>query len=267
MDSFEKMLWSGGLGILSTLIGQMLYNKLVVSSKKLQEVKVDAYTVISFLFYLLMYYFDNQQVWTLALPGLLIAATVWLQRNRVPAKFSVFVVILSGVYLLQPYYSVIGKLNVPAIWEREVLVLPWIALVVFIRLKFKGMYTKVTKPLEWGVLLVVSMLLIQDGLVSSNIYDAIILGTLALISMLSGMYWQTKSYFFIGCGVLLLNVFLQTRPYWGNMPWWCYLLIVGFILIIVASFNEWNKQKILNGEATFLTSLKNKVINKMKQWN
>ncbi|CRK83714.1 hypothetical protein BN000_03705 [Neobacillus massiliamazoniensis] len=182
MDSFEKMLWSGGLGILSTLIGQIVYNKLVVSSKKLQEVKVDAYTVISYLFYLLMYYFDNQQVWTLALPGLLIAATVWLQRNRVPAKFSVFVVILSGVYLLQPYYSVIGKLNVPAIWEREVLVLPWIALVVFIRLKFKGMYTKVTKPLEWGVLLVVSMLLIQDGLVSSNIYDAIILGTLALIS-------------------------------------------------------------------------------------
>jgi hypothetical protein len=85
--------------------------------------------------------------------------------------------------------------------------------------------------------------------------------------MLSGMYWQIKSYFFTGSGVLLLNLFLQTRPYWGHMPWWGYLLVAGFILIIVASSNEWHKQKTLKGESTFITVLKTKVVNKIKKWN
>jgi hypothetical protein len=126
-------------------------------------------------------------------------------------------VILGGGYLLQPYYSILGNLNVPYLWDREVYVLPWIFLVIFIRLILKGRYVNITKPLEWGVLIVVSLLLIQDGLASNTIYDGIILGTLSLLSMLAGMFFQVKSYFFVGSGVLLLNVFLKTRPYWGNM--------------------------------------------------
>ncbi|MEH7744286.1 hypothetical protein V7659_04445, partial [Neobacillus drentensis] len=107
----------------------------------------------------------------------------------------------------------------------------------------------------------------QDGLASNTIYDAIIVGTLSLLSLLAGMFLQIKSYFFVGAGVLLLNVFLQTRPYWGNMPWWFYLLIAGLILITVASFNEWNKQKVNKGETTFIMVLKEKVISTMKKWD
>ncbi|MDR7239409.1 hypothetical protein [Neobacillus drentensis] len=88
-----------------------------------------------------------------------------------------------------------------------------------------------------------------------------------MLSLLSGMFLQIKSYFFVGAGVLLLNVFLQTRPYWGNMPWWFYLLIAGLILITVASFNEWNKQKMNKGESTFITRLKEMVIDKIKKWD
>jgi hypothetical protein len=85
--------------------------------------------------------------------------------------------------------------------------------------------------------------------------------------MVAGMYIQIKSYFFIGAGVLLLNVFLQTRPYWGNMPWWVYLLIAGIILITIASFNEWHKQKVQKGESTFITFLKVNIIDKIRKWN
>src|SRR5699024_11374375 len=52
------------------------------------------------------------------------------------------------------------------------------------------------------------------------------------------MIYQQKSFFFVGAGVLLLNVFLQTRPFWGALPWWAYLLIAGALLITVASYNE-----------------------------
>lgn len=109
-----------------------------------------------------------------------------------------------------------------------------------------------------GVLILVSILLVQDGLASSTVYDALILGSLSLISILAGMFLKVKSYFFVGTGVLLLNVLLQTRPYWGNLPWWAYLLIAGSILITVASYNEWHKQKKEKGERTLLNGIKEK---------
>ncbi len=267
MDKLEKMLLIGALGISMTVIGQSVYKKLFESGEKFKEIKIDGYTAVSFLFFWLMYFFPNPYIWSNALPGVLIAVSIWLQRKRVPASLSVFMPILAGIYLLQPYYSIIAELNIPALWEREVGVLPFIMLIIFIRLSLKGRYSDITKAIQWGVLIIVSLLLIQDGLASNTIYDAVILGSLSLLSMMAGMFLQIKSYFFVGTGVLLLNVFLQTRPYWGHMPWWVYLLIAGLILITVASFNEWHKQKALKGESTFISFLKEKVMDKIKRWD
>lgn len=101
---------------------------------------------------------------------------------------------------------------------------------------------------------------------SNTIYDALIVGTLSLASMLGGMFYQLKSFFFIGSGVLLLNVFIQTKPYWGNMPWWGYLLIAGSILITVASYNEWHKQKTSDGKQTLISIFNKKVVKRIKKW-
>ncbi|MFL6556462.1 MAG: hypothetical protein ACJ8MO_10135, partial [Bacillus sp. (in: firmicutes)] len=267
LDELENMLLAGGLGIVLSIIGQLVYKKLVNNGPNLKQSKMDGYTLVSFLFFALMYYFENNYIWSYALPGVLIAVNILLQRKRVPARFSVLMTILGGAYLLQPYYSVIALLHILPLWEREVTVLPFIVLIIFIRNNLKGRYSDTTKGVQWGVLIIVSLLLIQDGLASNTIYDAIILGSLSLLSVLAGMFLQVKSYFFVGAGVLLLNVFLQTRPYWGNMPWWFYLLIAGLILITVASFNEWNKQKTNKGESTFITIFKEKVIEKIKKWD
>ncbi|WP_040208694.1 hypothetical protein [Neobacillus jeddahensis] len=263
----ENMLLFGGLGILMIFIGQSIYKKVVSNGKMLLDTKIDGYTMVSFLYFVFMYFIDTENLWTHALPGCLIAIAIWLQAKRVPVGASVFMSILGGTYLLQPYYSVIYRLNIADLWKREVLVLPFILLVIFIQKNLKGRYAESIKAIQWGVLISVSLLLIQDGLASNTVYDAIILGTLSLVSMLTGMFLRIKSYFFVGAGVLLLNVFLQTRPYWGNMPWWVYLLIAGMVLITVASFNEWHKQKVQKGESTFFTLIKNKIIEKIKNWD
>ncbi|ETI66468.1 hypothetical protein [Neobacillus vireti] len=267
MGALQKLLLSGGLGILMALNGQIVYKKLFESGPKIGDTKIDGYTAVSFLYFWVMYFFDYPSIWSKALPGVLIAVSFWMQRKRVPANLSVFMSILGASYLLQPYYSTIAKLNIPPLWEREVQVLPFVVLIIFIRILLKGRYSNITKAIQWGVLVFVSLVLIQDGLASNTIYDAVILGSLSLLSMLAGMLLQIKSYFFVGAGVLLLNVFLQTRPYWGHMPWWFYLLVAGLILITVASFNEWNKQKTLKGESTFIVKIKKKVIGKIKQWD
>ncbi|MEH7333466.1 hypothetical protein V7161_12560 [Neobacillus drentensis] len=267
MNEVEKMLLTGGMGIVLSILGQFTYKMLLERGRKLQEIKIDGFTIISFLCFWLMYFFENEALWSHAIPGLLIAASLWMQRKRVPENISEFMSILGGAYLLQPYYSIIHELKIPALWVREVEVLPFILLVIFSRFLLKGRYSEITKAIQWGVLIIVALLLIQDGLASSTIYDAIILGSLSLLSMISGMFLQIKSYFFTGAVVLLLNVFLQTRPYWGNMPWWFYLLIAGLVLISIASFNEWHKQKVLKGGKTFISSLKEKVIDRIKQWD
>ncbi|KRG09804.1 hypothetical protein ACA29_22110 [Lederbergia galactosidilytica] len=63
---------------------------------------------------------------------------------------------------------------------------------------------------------------------------------------------------------MLFNVMYQTRPYWGNMPWWGYLLIVGLLLITIASYNEWQKQRKSEGK---LGRFMKKIIARLKEWN
>jgi hypothetical protein len=147
----------------------------------------------------------------------------------------------------------------------ESVVLPWIA-VVIISKKIIGKYSKILNQMEWFVLILISILLIMDGLKTSTIIDAIILGSLALLSVIGGFYFKYKSYFFVGIGVLLLNVLLQTRPYWGNFPWWAYLLIAGSLLITVASIYEMQKQKSGKKIILYLSEWKKRIKIGFDKW-
>ncbi|WP_160721034.1 hypothetical protein [Bacillus sp. USDA818B3_A] len=263
----QKMLTFAMAGILLLLIGQALYKKLLEPAAKFWDIKMDGYTVIALFYFSFMYSLESQQIWSSVLPGTLIALSLWLQRKRVPAEFSAFITIAAGGYLLEPYYAIISRISIPSLWQSEAAVLPFIVLVIFIRHCLHGKFSRIIKAIQWLVLVIVSLILIQDAMTSHTIYDAIILGSLSLLSMVAGMYIQIKSYFFVGAGVLLLNVFLQTRPYWGNMPWWAYLLIAGLTLITIASFNEWHKQKVQKGESTFITYIKMNIIGKIRKWD
>ncbi|OCA90630.1 hypothetical protein A8F94_01760 [Bacillus sp. FJAT-27225] len=260
-------LFAGAAGLVHVAFGKFLYPRLYRGGKGIKETQFDSYTVVSFLYFVYMYSFAELSIWMAPIPGLLIALTVWLQRNRVDKSIGFFIPAAAGIILLQPYYGLLGELTIPALFEREVQVLPVIALAIFLRKAMKGRYRNITSNLQWAALLFSAILLIQDGLASSTVYDALILGTLSLVSLLAGMFLRIKSYFFTGAGVLLLNVFLQTRPYWGNLPWWGYLLAAGTLLIGIASYNEWNKQRGDTGGEPLGARLKQRIRNTLNGWN
>lgn len=252
-------------GMVFLLAGKWFYPAFY--EKKENEIPtLDVYTIFAVLFFATIYGFEQPYLWIKIIPGLLIALTVWLQTNRIPSEYKWAPTFIAGAYLLQPYYAIISEISVHERLEAEVYALPFVLLSIYLRLCMKGRYERITNYLQWGILLAVSVFLVIDGLESSTIYDALILGSLSLTSILAGVFFKTKSYFFVGTGVLLLNVFMQTRPFWGNLPWWAYLLIAGTILIAVASSNEWNKQKAARGEATFISTLKEKVMGVWKLW-
>ncbi|KAB2336676.1 hypothetical protein F7731_09955 [Cytobacillus depressus] len=262
MGTSDKLLIVGGFGVGLTLCGQFFYRYLIEGNMK----KIDSYSLAALLFFLSMYVFQTDRVWIQVMPGLFISCLLFMQRKRIHSAYAWIPLFLSGVYLLQPYYTILGSIAIPDLIEKEVYVLPFVAVIIFARLCLKDRYRSITGYIQWGVLVAVSLVLIVDAHASSTVYDALIIGTLALISMISGMFLRVKSYFFVGSGVLLLNVLLQTRPFWGNMPWWAYLLIAGSILITVASYHEWNKQKTTKGEKTFLSKIKQNILTKLNDW-
>lgn len=264
IDLSVRILLASGLGIGLASCGQLLYQKLY--SREEKRVKFDSYTIVAFLFFTAMFALQTEALWTQILPGLLLSVLFYTQRQRVVSNFSWLPMIAAGVLLLQPYYTVLETVNIPEVIETEMNVLPFVAVIIFVRRCLKDKYTEITSAWQWGILMIVSTVLIADGLSSSTIYDAIILGSLSIVSLLAGMFLRVKSYFFVGSGVLLLNVLLQTRPYWGNLPWWAYLLITGTILIAVASYNEWLKQKMAKGDETLMAKWKKYVMNKMTEW-
>lgn len=264
LDVAIKPLVAGLFGVTLMICGNVVYKKLITKTEKF--IKVDSFSLISFLFFCMMFVLQTEALWTQMLPGIFISLLFYLQRKRILLEYSWIVIILAGISLLQPYYTVLWETNIPELIYIELNVLPIVCVMVFIRFVLKLRFRKITDGLQWIVLIIVSFILIVDGLVSSTINDAILLGTLSLISILAGMYLRIKSYFFVGIGVLLLNVLLQTRPYWGNLPWWAYLLIAGTILIAVASYNEWYKQKSAKGESTLIAKWKNNFLQKMKDW-
>ncbi|MBT2680886.1 hypothetical protein J7E38_17995 [Bacillus sp. ISL-35] len=254
-------------GVSTVLLGTWLYKDFWESGGAYGLKSLDAFSIVGFLFICSIAPLHTETYWALIVHGLLVSGGLWLQRNRINGVDSVWIRFLAGAYLLVPYYTAIEQMEIPALLEREAYVLPFIVLAIFMRLMFRQRHAKITSYIQWAILVLVSLLLIQDGLASNTVYDALIIGSLSLVSMLAGMWLRVKAYFFVGAGVLLLNVFLQTRPFWGNLPWWGYLLIAGSILIIVASFNEWNKQKGAKGEKTFLVRVKESIRKRLKDWN
>ncbi|MFT9599330.1 SCO7613 C-terminal domain-containing membrane protein [Mesobacillus sp.] len=256
-----------GSGVLLIFSGRRNYRNLWEKGGVFGLKSLDAYSLVGFLFIVSVALMNGETFWALIIHGLLMPAGLYMQRSRVHGKGVSVILFIAGAYLLVPYYAAVEQLTFPALLEREVYVLPFVALAIFVRFIFKERSSQITSYIQWAVLIMVSLWLIQDGLESNTVYDALILGSLSLISMLAGMWLRVKAYFFVGAGVLLLNVLLQTRPFWGNLPWWGYLLIAGSILIGVASFNEWNKQKGARREKTLLAKLKESLLLKMKNWN
>ncbi len=254
------------LGLASYLAGKRLYKGLFVTNAKLPFRYIDAYTVTAFLYILCLYTIETEGILFRILPGILISMFLWTQQTRLSTKLGWIPRFLAGGYLLEPYYEVLDHLSIPALIERELYVMPFIALGIYLGRCLQGEYSTLIQRIQWGILIGVSLLLVQDGLQSNTVYDAIIVGTLSFVSILAGVILRIKSYFFVGSGVLLLNVLLQTRPYWGNLPWWVYLLLSGSLLITVASYNEWHKQKRGKAESSKLEEIGKKILMRLNTW-
>lgn len=263
------LLYIALFGVIITAIGYIIYPVIFEEIKAKEKINMDWYAVVGFIALCNLYLLTDLSLWSKLLPGILIFAYLIVQRNRMPIvpEQTKWVVFSAFIYLFQPYYMLLGHFQIPVLFEEKLYFLPWIIPTIFLKRLVDKQQKLLANRIQWGVLLIVSLLVVQDGLINNTIHEAILIGGLSLAALFTGMFYQVKSFFFVGAGVLLLNVFLQTRDYWGNLPWWAYLLTAGSLLIIVASYNEWHKQKTSSGKKTFVTMFKRHIIDKIRKWD
>lgn len=248
--------------------GKYLFTSLYTELEN-KVTEVDWYTVGALFYvayeFILSLTVDN--VWLRVIPFLMIACWLSLQINRLQKGIEKKIYItLSGVSILPAYYLVLSEYLdlVTPLLHAELRALPILILSILLATRTWKDKKQVMNHIQTVILVVITVYLIHDAIQSSTIWDALIIGTLSLAAFLLGMKFQIKSYFFVGLGTLLFNVIYQTRPYWGNMPWWGYLLIVGLLLIAIASYNEWQKQRESEGK---LVQFMKKIIARLKEWN
>jgi hypothetical protein len=251
-------------------IGDVLFRYLYErNGTKLRNVQIDWYAFTALLIILSAHDFvtNYSPLWLKELPALALSLLLFLQIRKVKDELPRKIIkTIAAVSLLYPYYVLLGNVQINEYMEAEAYLLPWIVLTIVLSKRTWANQKQMMSIIQWIVLVIIAALLVQDALRSNTIYDALIAGGLSLLSVLGGLHYKIKSYFFIGTGMLLLNVMLQTRPFWGNTPWWAYLLIAGFTLIAAASFYEWQKQQKDSDGNTLLQKKKEKWKAKWKQW-
>ncbi|MGE6379247.1 hypothetical protein [Peribacillus muralis] len=178
-------------------------------------------------------------------------------------KISLAAAILFSLY---PYWVITNQFTVPKVLEEEADILPlFIVSTILLRKIFvKG---KITQYIESAIVLLLFLDLILDAMASNTLYDALIIGTVSLAAMLIGFMMKYKSYFIAGTATILFNIYSNTTSMWSEMPWWLYLIIGGVLLIGIASFFEWKKQKDNRTSKEVLEKNKQRIKNWFNRWN
>jgi hypothetical protein len=239
-------------------------------NSKTKPIQIDWYTITSFGYIILLFLIisDGDPLRLKLIPSLLIVYFLYTLINRFKLVLERRIVkTVTAISLLLPYYTTLREFDLNQYIETELYMLPFILLTIFLSRHTWKDYKEVMSIIQLIILLIVTYILVFDALNSNTLYDAIIIGVLSLASILGGMHYRIKAYFFVGISVLLLNVLLQTRPYWGNFPWWGYLIIAGLTLIGFASFYELQKQKKDTDKKSFLQTKKEQLIKKFKDWD
>ncbi|CAH0248443.1 hypothetical protein SRABI96_03114 [Peribacillus sp. Bi96] len=239
--------------------------------KEDQGITVDSYRIYGLLLLLAM----NMNVLTVEpahfileiIAALLIPTYFILMRSMtsgmVERKIHLAAAILFSLY---PYWVIINQITIPAVLEEEADILP-LFIVSTILLKKVYVKGKITQYIEIGIVFLLFLVLIIDAMASNTLYDALIIGTVSLAAMLFGFMLKYKSYFIAGTGTILFNVYSNTNSMWSEMPWWLYLIIGGGLLIGIASFFEWKKQKDNRTSKEVLEKNKQRIKDWFNRWN
>lgn len=206
--------------------------------------RTDYYSLAALLSILLLpyrYHAVNLKAVEVLIPGVLGCIWFILNRKRFWENDTRPGTALFAVSLLWPYYSLLSAFTLPG----SVFFIAYLSpLVVLTYACVKWIYRELRLyPVEHIVPGFCYIAALIRLFISSDLTEAVILGLFGLLLLLYGQIFKTRSALFMGGGLILSSALIETRSFWLNIQWWVYLAVVGGILIITASVNEYYKNK------------------------
>ena len=122
-------------------------------------------------------------------------------------------------------------LNAITVFSTGIFILPILLISRTIMNKQDDSY----KALEYIGLIIINFLAISSY---SDEFDGMVYILLLLFLTLLGYYKKWGPVFLTSIIFIVINVFLLTKLFWLSLPWWIYILLVGFTLIAFATRNE-----------------------------
>ena len=204
---------------------------------------IDWYWVSSFIYVVAHPVPSDAAILVKMIPGLVIAGLLYVQIRRFESlHWRNLMWTLTVISFLNPYFVLLNHLTLPSYVEVEAYLVPVILILLYLEKKVWIENDMLSKIHKIG-LISIAALIVYDAILENSLEEAITVGFLSLAAAIYGFYARRLWYFTTGICIILLNVFLQTRPYWGNLPWWWYLFIGGGSLITIATLNEWKAKK------------------------
>ncbi|WP_129596467.1 hypothetical protein [Anaerophilus nitritogenes] len=266
-DQTKMLIISIVVFIVIKIVGELLFEKLYEVSKdglKVKIIHIDWYSVVSLHMLIQSFYYtvDAWGVLGKLIVPILMVYFFYSQINRAEEEIAKKIMkTITLITLMIPYYRFLNNIQIPKIIQRELDLLPWIGIQMVASCKIWTVYKSLMRKIEWGILVVISIILLTDIVIYDETKDALIFGVLSLISVIGGMQFKKKSYFFVGIGSLIINVLIKNQRLWANIPWWGYLLITGIVLITTASIHEMQKNNKISKYKLSIEEIKNKFKN------
>ncbi|MBA4537851.1 hypothetical protein H1Z61_12110 [Bacillus aquiflavi] len=268
-DELTNALFALSFAIIFKIIGKQYVKKPYdLQAPFLLAIKIDSFTIMSFLYTFSMYLWIDSSFNLLIqlLPSFVIVYLLYSQMKRFDSIFEKRIIqSLTATALLAPYFTLLNGISINPFIKMELYVLPFVALAFYLRWRIWNDLS-ISSIVEWFVLGIASFVLFFDAYTSNTVIDAILIGSLALLAIIGGFIYKVKAYFITGIAVLFITLFVYSRPFFQALPWWVYLLVGGLMLIAVASFYEWQKQRVNDEGKTLLQEKWASLLEKWRQW-
>jgi hypothetical protein len=157
-------------------------------------------------------------------------------------RFNIFekLCITSVMFVCAFMYSIIQPIKVADVIKLECAIIPYILFAFSLKLFWKE-YRTIVSWIIFGIVTICMAVLGVDAMCTENPTDALIIGGIALIMLISSYLVLNLRWFVLSSVVILLLVIKMTAGFWTSIGWWIYLLIAGVILITFAAISEYNK--------------------------
>lgn len=141
--------------------------------------------------------------------------------------------------MLMPYYQLLNNTKLPVLQEFIYQRVPWFMLIfIYTRCFLSHVNVKFINALE---IVGLSVWYVSFSYRTSPVI-ALFVGIVAFISLLIGYRFDKYiSLYYTGIAFTVINIIVQLKDIWREIPIWAYILIAGLILIGIVTYREYAK--------------------------